>query len=297
MKKYKYIFLSILFYLFGYSLIFLSNATLAFQSYFLTALVVSLLYSLVGYFWKKSYNYLIIPIIIHSLLILSMFLLQPKDFSIDFKILSIIFLLPLFCLLMVHFIKNNKYGFIYLLDLIGSINFISFLISYYNFNINATLTKEDIKIDNLSYIIKTNLISFKDSSIFNLNIDNKIVVIDFWYSSCSPCKEMMPFYENLYESYKNDTSVILISVNSGNIDSYRKAINLLNKENKNKQYFYYDKEGILTKKIKVSGYPELIILSKEDTIFYRKLGFNFDESLVFQYKLRDIIESIKHVKI
>ncbi len=149
------------------------------------------------------------------------------------------------------------------------------------------------QIDSVNYKMQYSLISFVDSSHFKLETKNKTLVLDFWFANCPPCRALMPHYKSLSENYNKDSSIIFLSINSGSIDSFVKANKLLNTLKMDKNTFYYDQDGHLTKLMNINNYPELIIINKYGKIAFRRRGFNSDETFVFSSKMQEIIDKIK----
>ena len=56
-------------------------------------------------------------------------------------------------------------------------------------------------------------------SLFTLLDDDKIVVIDFFFSTCGPCKEYAPDFQKAYTEFgKNKSNVFFIGINYGDIN-------------------------------------------------------------------------------
>lgn len=51
-----------------------------------------------------------------------------------------------------------------------------------------------------------------DDSVININnFSDKIIIINFWYSSCAPCLKELPYFQKIQQEYKNDVLVIAVS--------------------------------------------------------------------------------------
>lgn len=92
----------------------------------------------------------------------------------------------------------------------------------------------------------------------------KYILVDFWYSACSPCIAEIPALNDLYNKLKNNTDVIFVSVNTDFITT-----------NKNEQYIqelieqhqiqfpvvYDNAQANLSGQLTISGYPSKFILN------------------------------------
>jgi len=96
------------------------------------------------------------------------------------------------------------------------------------------------------------------------------VLIDFWASWCTPCKNAMPPLHSLAESYDSLT-VVLISIDAPK--DVAKAKNFL----KSKQYKFvplFDSEKSLASKLNVKTVPHTFIIDREGNIVYSHVGFD-----------------------
>lgn len=97
----------------------------------------------------------------------------------------------------------------------------------------------------------------------------KTVFLNFWATWCPPCKEEMPYIEELYNEYnKNNDDVVILGIASPNLgreksEEYIK--DFLNKEN----YTFpvvFDTNGSLVMNYGINAFPTTFILDKEGYI-------------------------------
>lgn len=122
---------------------------------------------------------------------------------------------------------------------------------YYNTTPNTTIS-----------IKGPNLIDFKDSVFFlqqnvPVKLSKEYILFDYWYLSCSPCLQMMPFLNKLHEEI--DTSkVIIIGVNT--IDDTDDIIRYKTKRD------YFLNEMDMTKMLSLHNlneHPQLILVDED----------------------------------
>lgn len=100
------------------------------------------------------------------------------------------------------------------------------------------------------------------------NLAGKVIVINFWFTSCQPCITEMPLLNNLVEAYK-DTNVVFIAPALSSKESIEKFLK--------KYTFNYqvvaDQEAYANK-LRVEGFPTHIIADKKGIIRQVEVGYN-----------------------
>lgn len=118
--------------------------------------------------------------------------------------------------------------------------------------------------------------NFKTKTIKNRNFDlskykGKIIVLNYWTTGCTPCKEEIPELNKLYDKYCSTIKFIAIS---GNCD--RKAIRKFLKKNPFKYEQLQANEQMLP--IFSAGVPRHVIIDKSGRVVYSKsCNRTFDE--------------------
>lgn len=162
---------------------------------------MSLLYLFIGIFSKNKNQLLLLSIPFLLIIALTLFL---KDALTSITLFYLI-ILPISLLLgYLYKNKSNFYGLIYLALIVfnfyyGFDNWNSFIRNY-----NARVNQKSPKIE---------LLNNSDELIKLDTIQNKIIVLDFWTTSCGVCFKKFPDYEKVYLEYKNNPDVAIYSVN------------------------------------------------------------------------------------
>ena len=117
--------------------------------------------------------------------------------------------------------------------------------------------------------------TFKDVSIKQIKIDtkkitNEVIVYNFWFTTCAPCKAEMPKLNELQVKYKNK-NVHFISIA---LDPEYKITPFL-------EQFPFNYEIIadgrpIAEKFEVSSYPTNIIVDKKGIIQFYEIGYKTD---------------------
>lgn len=110
-----------------------------------------------------------------------------------------------------------------------------------------------------------NIVDAKNS-FRTLRKDNTIQVINIWTNSCGACIKQFPNYEALYQKYRNNKLVEVISVNAAykndRKDLSKKKLNGFSFSN-----FFIDAKEM--KNFKINAYPTYIIVDKKGKIIFQ----------------------------
>ncbi|MFW5976834.1 MAG: redoxin domain-containing protein [Bacillota bacterium] len=94
------------------------------------------------------------------------------------------------------------------------------------------------------------------------DLEGKIVFLNFWASWCPPCKEEMPDIQNIYEKYKDQKNVKILTVNLQEEDNT--VTNYLNNNELN--FPVLMDEGTLAQSYYVSSIPTSFFIDQEGII-------------------------------
>lgn len=97
----------------------------------------------------------------------------------------------------------------------------------------------------------------------------KTVFLNFWATWCPPCKEEMPYIEQLYKEYnKNNKDVVILGVASPNLDREGSKEDIIEFLQQEKYTFpvVMDNNGELAYQYGISAYPTTFIIDKEGYI-------------------------------
>jgi thiol-disulfide isomerase/thioredoxin len=238
-------------------------------------------YILSYYFLNKNSPYYLkngmlicLPLTIINIIIC----ISINDFS---RGLPYILFVPLSTYLAFLHLKYKK-NIIPLLSLVlfGFISFIIFpnyFIYYHNHNAEKN--------------IKFPTMFFKDnqSKVVNFNSD-KIIILDFWSTSCGICFEKFPILEDTYKKYKNDKNVEIYSVNVPiRGDKFEKTIKILDSIGYTFPKIYAESLEQIEVNLHFNKFPNLMIL-KNGRIRYEGVLENKSTSLL--YNIEDQIEKL-----
>lgn len=100
---------------------------------------------------------------------------------------------------------------------------------------------------------------------------SKTIVIDFWTTTCATCFKTFPDYEKVYNHYKKDENIAVLSVNVPlKKDSLPKTIELVKKLDYDFPTLYLSKTKDIEAKYHIDAFPHILII-KNDKITYNGL--------------------------
>lgn len=126
------------------------------------------------------------------------------------------------------------------------------------------LTKKDSQLE-LAPDFEATLLNGKKIS--SKDYKGKIIVLNFWFTGCGPCKQEIPELNELVKQYKNKNVVFLACA----LDDDKQLLNKYLKQNPFSYGIIPDARKIVAE-YKVSSYPTHIIVDKDGNIITRIIG-------------------------
>ena len=158
------------------------------------------------------------------------------------------------------------------------IKIIFIIFSIFTININAYAVNE-LPFQNMLISkkpVEYNNIIFNDYDDNNINLNNqksKVYMLNFWATWCLPCKEEMPYLDNL--QIINGLEIFPINVGEENKEKTKNFFNKLEIKNLS---IYFDIENKLVNLFKLRGLPTTIILNEDKKEIARIVGLvNFSD--------------------
>jgi len=116
-------------------------------------------------------------------------------------------------------------------------------------------------------------------------LKGKIVVLNFWFIRCPPCRMERPYLNQLVKEYANDKDVVFVAIALDN----KADLEIFLKENPFDYHIIPD-GGSIAKNNDVNQYPTHVIINKEGKIAFNSVSY----SAVTGYWMRKTIEEIKN---
>jgi thiol-disulfide isomerase/thioredoxin len=100
------------------------------------------------------------------------------------------------------------------------------------------------------------------------SLAGKVVVLDFWATWCTPCREQHPLYEQVKAKFKDSPDVVFLAVDA---DEDHNLVKPFLTQIQWSQNVYF--EDGLQSLLQVSSIPTTIILGKKGEVFTRMIGY------------------------
>ena len=115
-----------------------------------------------------------------------------------------------------------------------------------------------------------------DGEINIQNLDNKLIILNFWATWCEPCKEEMPSLNRLQANQKlKNLKIYPINIGKENLNKVKSFFAELGINNLEP---YFDNPSTLAKTFSLRGVPTTILLNSKGEEFARIIGsINFDD--------------------
>ncbi len=139
------------------------------------------------------------------------------------------------------------------------------VLSYLYFSSDGSYTSPDI---NEIPLVEIETITGQKLNISNLK--GKIILINFWATWCPPCREEMPYFEEIYRKYK-DKGFTIIAVS---VDANENFVKDFVKEYDISFPVSVDKDG-LSDMYGVSSLPMSFLYDKSGKLVKKKIGAYF----------------------
>ncbi len=154
-----------------------------------------------------------------------------------------------------------------------------FSISFWCLNTVFTLLENFNAEKNINFPI----VNFVNDKREKINFSkNKIIVLDFWSTTCGICFEKFPDFERTYNSYKENKNVefYVVNVPIDRRDKFENTIKILDSIGYKFPKIYATSSVEIEEKLKVNTFPHLIII-KNGRIRYDGMFETKSKTLIF----------------
>ncbi len=115
-------------------------------------------------------------------------------------------------------------------------------------------------------------------------LKGKILVINFWFTTCPPCKAERPYLNKIVDDYKSDTNVVFIAValdQKIQLEPYLKEYEF--------KYNVIPEGKKIADSYDLPGYPTQVIVDKEGKVAFHSVSYNY----VTGYWMRKTIDELR----
>lgn len=118
---------------------------------------------------------------------------------------------------------------------------------------------------------------------------NKYVLLDFWASWCTPCREEFPFLKKMYSKYKEKGFEIINVSRDEKLESWRNAI-LKDKIGEWKHFSTKENSSAIESMYIITGIPVKILINKEGLIVGKWKGGGEENKVAIEKILTEIFD-------
>ncbi len=115
---------------------------------------------------------------------------------------------------------------------------------------------------------------------------DKVYLVDFWATWCAPCRQSMPFFQELHEEFgERGLEVVGIALESGSAQNVRSFVQSLRLTYR---IVVPENEDEVRSLYQVQSFPTLYIVDRNGTIRYAETGFSNE----FRDDIRRVVEQL-----
>ncbi|MFY7900755.1 MAG: TlpA family protein disulfide reductase [Chitinophagaceae bacterium] len=116
------------------------------------------------------------------------------------------------------------------------------------------------------------------------NLQDKIVVVNFWFTNCGPCKFEIPDLNEIVDKYANKTDVVFLAValdDEEKLDAFFKGLQF--------KYEHIANGNDIANKYGIKGYPTHLIVDKKGVIRFHTTGLSTNTTNALQNKIEELV--------
>jgi peroxiredoxin len=120
------------------------------------------------------------------------------------------------------------------------------------------------------------------------DLKGKVVLLDFWATWCSPCRETILHVEAIYEKYK-DKGVEVIGINMDESSKINAVVEFI-KDNGMKYQVISDANGNVGSQYSVTSIPRFFIIDKKGNIDKMIIGYDPDMEIIIGTEIDKLLK-------
>ena len=111
-------------------------------------------------------------------------------------------------------------------------------------------------------------------------LDGRPAVLNFWASTCGPCRQEMPFFQQVYDAYGKEIQFLMVNVMDAMGDTKEAAQAYLAEEGFTFPIYYdVQLDGVMS--YGLQGFPTTFLLNEDGELVLGYSGMMLDDTLQF----------------
>lgn len=150
-----------------------------------------------------------------------------------------------------------------------------------NITLKTVPVRDPLDHSNAQYKVGDTMVDFtltdidgKDYQLYQLLAEKKVVILNFWYCACNPCKNEFPYFNSFYEAYGDKAEILALSPfdSDDSIRQVQQQLGLL---------FPVMRDTLgLNKGFDVKSYPVTVVITSDGVIrTIKENGFTSEQQL------------------
>jgi len=114
----------------------------------------------------------------------------------------------------------------------------------------------------------------------------KVVLLDFWAVWCPPCRASVPFFERLYEKYK-DSGLVVIGIS---LDRRKDVLKRYVQQMGVQYVILWDRDGMVADLYNAYSLPTTLIIDPDGNVVVRRVGFTRSHASLYESVVKRLIK-------
>ncbi len=117
-------------------------------------------------------------------------------------------------------------------------------------------------------------------------LKGKVVLLDFWAVWCPPCRRSIPFFQSLYERYR-DSGLVVVGVS---VDKDRSRLVGFVRNMGVTYPILWDRDGIVADLYNAYSLPTTLIIDAQGNVVLKRVGFSDSHATLYEETVKRLLK-------